>query len=168
MPHPGRSGLAVQPVRNGNGIVALRSFSARELVCVVEGRLLTSAAVWRLWKTSPKAAANCYRFDEDRYLSPKGELGNFSNHSCRPNSAVFKERDKLVLRAIRAIEAGDEVTHDYSTLLATDDVWTMRCNCGERACRGKVGSVATISARQLGRYRRLGAIPSHILAVSGF
>ncbi len=120
-----------------------------------------------MWKTSPKAAANCYRFDEDRYLSPKGELGNFSNHSCRPSSAVYKERGRLVLRAIRAIKPGDEVTHDYSTLLATDDVWTMRCNCGERGCRGKVGSVATISTRQLVRYRSVGAIPGHILAVSG-
>ena len=30
-------------------------------------------------------------------------------------------------KAIAAITAGDEVTHDYTTLLGADDVWKMRC-----------------------------------------
>ena len=68
-----------------------------------------------------------------------------------------------MLRAIRAIRAGDEVTHDYSTLLGADDVWTMRCNCGERGCRGTVRRFDALPAATLRRYLALGAIPAFIL-----
>ena len=71
-----------------------------------------------------------------------------------------------VLRAVRAIRAGDEVTHDYSTHLGADDVWTMRCDCGERACRGRIGRFDRLPARTLARYRRLGMIPGFVEATA--
>lgn len=166
-PHPASGGISVQPVRNGLGMVARRAFASGALICRIHGTILTSAAVWRAWATAPRVAANCYRFDAERYLSPKGHVADFSNHSCRPNAMVRCEGRGLVLRALRPIAAGDEITHDYSTLLGADDVWTMRCNCGERACRGVVRRFDRLPGPLIAQYLRLGAIPAHILATAG-
>lgn len=156
--------LEIRPVRNGRGIVATASFARGDVVCRLKGKLVSSARLWRWWDTAPQRAANCIRFDDDRYLDPHGELGAFANHSCHPNAGIHRERGRLVLRALRAIRAGEEVTHDYSTLLAVDDIWRMRCNCGSRRCRGTVKDVRSIPAPVRRAYVRAGAIPAFVLA----
>lgn len=72
-----------------------------------------------------------------------------------------------MLRALRVIREGDEVLHDYSTLLGADDVWSMRCNCAARGCRGLVRRFDRLPAATLRRYVRLGAVPGFILASGG-
>jgi hypothetical protein len=147
-------------------MVARRGFAPGALIVRIRGTLLTSAAVWRVWTRDPRRAANCYRYDADRYLSPAGHVADFSNHSCRPNAIVRREGRALVLRALRPIARGEEITHDYATLLGADDVWTMRCRCGERTCRGVVRRFDRLPPRLLARYLRAGAIPAHILATA--
>ena len=153
----------VEPVRNGRGIVARRDFSAGQLVCRIRGKIVSSATVWRYWERDPKLAANCIRFDDEQFLNPHLQIGAFANHSCRPNAALLHEGGNLALRAIATIRSGDEVTHDYSTYIGADDVWTMRCNCGERGCRGRVRRFDRLPERTLKRYVKLGAIPDFIL-----
>jgi hypothetical protein len=155
--------LSVQPVRNGRGLVANRAFAAGALITPLHGRVVTARTVWGWWNGDPRRAANCIRFDADRYLDPSGEWGEFANHGCSPNAAIMRERGRLVLRALRAIRAGDEVLHDYSTLLGADDVWTMRCNCGARTCRGRVGRFDRLPAASLRRLLAASAIPNFIL-----
>lgn len=155
--------LAAQPVRNGYGIVALKPFAAGATVCTVRGRVVSAATVWRYWQSDPRRGANCFRYDADHYLDPEGEIGAYANHSCNPNAGVFKTPARLLLRAIRPIAAGEEVTHDYSTLLGADDVWTMKCNCGSRRCRGVVRNIARVPERVRATYLKLGIIPRFIL-----
>jgi hypothetical protein len=125
--------------------------------------VVTARTVWGWWDSDARRAANCIRFDADRYLDPSGEWGEFANHGCRPNAAITRERRRLVLRALRPIRSGDEVLHDYSTLLGADDVWTMRCNCGARACRGRVGRFDWLPAEARQFYVKHGAVPRFIL-----
>jgi hypothetical protein len=158
--------LAVQPVRNGQGIVALRAFEPSATICRIKGKVVTGEAVWRYWETDPRRGENCFRYDADHYLDPEGEIGAFANHSCNPNAGIIKTGRRLLLRAIRAIAAGEEVTHDYATLLGADDVWTMKCNCGEAACRKQVRSFSRLPAAVLRRYQKLGVIPDYIIATA--
>ncbi len=155
--------LTVRQVRNGRGMVALRAFEAGDLICRIRGRIVTPRVVWKYWETDPRRGANCYRYDAELYLDPEGEIGAFANHSCNPNSRLVRTKSGLQLRALKKIAAGREVTHDYSTQLGADDVWTMKCNCGERNCRGKVSNVDKLPAALLKRYQRLDAIPAFIL-----
>ncbi|MFZ4721912.1 MAG: SET domain-containing protein [Phycisphaerales bacterium] len=164
---PARPPLRVERVRNGRGLVATRSFQAGARIIPLHGRVVSARAVWGWWAHDPRRAANCIRFDADRYLDPRNAWGAFANHGCDPNAAIMRERGGLVLRAIRAIRAGDEVLHDYSTLLGADDVWTMRCRCGARRCRGTVRNVARLPASVMRRYLALGAIPRFILDTLG-
>lgn len=158
-----RPAVDVRPVRNGRGLVALKSFAPGALVCRIKGTVVSSDQVWEYWDTDERMAANCIRYDAELYLNPRGEIGEFSNHSCRPNCGLFKEGRSLVLRAITAIAPEEEITHDYSTLLGADDIWTMRCNCGEARCRKLVRSFHTLPAATLRKYTKLGAIPAFIL-----
>ncbi|MGE0558581.1 MAG: SET domain-containing protein [Burkholderiales bacterium] len=155
--------LIVRPVRNGLGIVALKPFAQGTLICTVRGRVVSAATVWRYWKTDPRRGANCFRYDADHYLDPEGEIGAWANHSCDPNAGVIKTPTRLLLRAIRPIAAGEEVTHDYSTLLGADDVWTMKCNCGSRYCRGVVRNLAGLPGRVRTAYLALGIVPQFIV-----
>ncbi|MGV3626391.1 MAG: SET domain-containing protein [Betaproteobacteria bacterium] len=154
--------LAVHPVRNGLGIVALKAFAPGVTVCRVRGRVVTAEVVWQYWDNDPRRGENCFRYDADHYLDPEGEIGAYANHSCNPNAGIVKTGRRLLLQAIRPIAVGDEVTHDYSTLLGADDVWKMRCNCGEPGCRKMVRSFSKLPAVTLRRYRRLGIIPDFI------
>jgi len=158
--------LAVRPVRNGRGIVALRAFVSGATVCRIKGKVVTGEAVWRYWDTDPRRGENCFRYDADHYLDPEGEIGAYANHSCNPNAGIVKTGSRLLLQAIQPIAAGDEITHDYSTLLGADDVWSMKCNCGENNCRKVVWSFRRLPAATLRRYRRLGVIPDYIRATA--
>lgn len=61
--------------------------------------------------------------DRDKHPS------NYGNHSCEPNL----DRNHV---ALRDIEAGEELTIDYSQF--SDKSWTMECYCGAPSCRGVV------------------------------
>ena len=156
----------MQEVRNGLGLVARRRFERGALVCMLRGRLVHADRLRAWWDRDPRRAANCIRFDAERYLDPHGELGAFANHSCRPNTMLVVVREAFEVRAIRVVRPGDEVTHDYSTCLGADDCWTMRCNCGEPECRGRVRRFDRLPSRALRRYLRLGAIPRGVLATA--
>lgn len=132
----------------------------------IRGRAVAARTVWRWWGHAPRRAANCFRLPGDRYLDPEGELGAFANHGCRPNVRVALRGHLLSFEAIRRIRAGDELLHDYSTLIGADDVWTMECRCGWRHCRGRVGPFDRLPRSVRRRYAALGAIPSFVLATT--
>ena len=64
----------------------------------------------------------------------------FVNHCCNPNARGTDENDV----AIRVIEAGEEVTVDYSAEHVPG--LTMRCNCKAATCRGLIVGPSTASA----------------------
>jgi SET domain-containing protein len=45
--------------------------------------------------------------------SVRSNIGRYANHSCRPNAESALRRGMVILRAIKAIEAGEEITYDY-------------------------------------------------------
>ena len=156
--------LAVKPVRNGKGIVALKAFPLNATICEIKGKIFTPKTVWDYWDTDPRLGDNCFRYSAERYLNPEGEIGQYANHSCDPNTGLVKQGRRLLLKAIAPIVPGEEITHDYSTQLGADDVWKMRCNCGAANCRRWVRNISALPAAVINRYRRLGAIPDFIYA----
>ena len=45
--------------------------------------------------------------------SSRRNLARYANHACRPNAESDLLAGKIVLRAIRTIRPGDEITYDY-------------------------------------------------------
>ncbi len=57
----------------------------------------------------------------------------YLNHSCDPNVGI---QGQIVFVAMRDIEAGEELTHDWAT--TDDEDYEMRCKCGAENCRGVI------------------------------
>lgn len=157
-------GLTVKPVRNGMGLVATKRFQPGALICEIKGNIVAPQTVWRYWETDARRGANCFRYSPERYLDPEGEIGAYANHSCNPNAGIVKQGRTLLLKAIAPIARGEEITHDYATWLGVDDVWTMRCNCGEANCRRVVRNIRSLPPSTVARYCALGIIPRFISA----
>jgi hypothetical protein len=73
-----------------------------------------------------------YRFD---YWSQEQMPIHFTNHSCDPN-ASFNDEGWLV--AAREIEAGEEITFDYTAHPLPASPWNFKCVCGAPRCVGWV------------------------------
>ncbi len=54
----------------------------------------------------------------------------FSNHSCDPNIGV---QGQIIFVAMRNIQPGEELTHDWAT--TDDEAYKVRCHCGAGNCR---------------------------------
>ncbi|MFM2374431.1 MAG: hypothetical protein RLZZ234_426 [Candidatus Parcubacteria bacterium] len=154
--------LEVRTSRNGLGVFVKRAFKAGEVLYVVEGKKVTCDIDDDM---DEQARSNTYRFDEEYYLSPQGTLGDYFNHSCHPNAKVEKRGQKLRMVAIRNIPQGREVCFDYSTITASDDVWKMRCHCGEKMCRKSIRSFGTLPSPLQCRYIREQIVPQYILDI---
>ncbi|HEV2390597.1 MAG TPA: SET domain-containing protein-lysine N-methyltransferase [Nitrososphaerales archaeon] len=127
----------------GKGIFAARRIELGELVWDYGGEE-------RWIKEIPKRVWRyCFQVDYDKYVVPKeGSPGWFMNHSCEPD-CVIMGRTKIV--ALRRIEAGEEVTFDYSTNVGWKG-FSMRCRCGMKGCRKVIRCYAALPDEIKGHY----------------
>lgn len=150
----------VKKSKNGFGIVAKKNFLAGDILFEIKGKIISCDVGDGL---DEETRSNTFRFDEEKYLSPKGEIADFLNHSCEPNSGVIKKNKKLFLVAILDIKKGEEIVFDYSTIIASDDIWKMKCSCGADNCRKIIKKFNTIPKKIKDKYINLGIVPEHIL-----
>ncbi len=152
--------LIIKKARNGLGIFTRRKFLADETIFEVTGKFVTCDEDDNL---DQKTRDNTYRYDEERYISPQGRIGDFLNHSCDPNAKVVKRNKKLFIVALCPIPHGVEVVFDYSTILASDDIWKMNCNCGSTYCRKVIKKFNSLPKQLQKKYISQDMVPSYIL-----
>lgn len=152
--------VRVAPSRIGSGLFARRSFAAAETIIKIAGRVVNYEV---LWERGGRFMDNCIRFGPETYLDPGDGVGRYVNHSCDPNTSIHKSRNQLFLIAARRIARGEELAFDYSTTIGDDDVWTMRCDCRQAACRKRVKRFGLLATELQQRYRDRGLVPKYIL-----
>lgn len=153
-------GVVVRGARNGDGLFASRRYARGQRIIDVRGRIYNHRVLWRRGGTF---ADNCYRFGPETYLDPGDGVARYVNHSCAPNAAVGKERNRLYLFAVEPIARGAEILFDYSTILGDDDIWTMRCNCGHTHCRKRIKRFGSLPRALQERYVTDGLVPRFII-----
>lgn len=151
--------LSVKKSKNGYGIFTKKDFSKDEEIFEIQGKLIT---LGEDEVVDEKIRDNAFRFSREKYISPQGEIGDFLNHSCNPNSGIIKTENKLFLIAVKNIKSGEEITMDYSTITANDDIWEMNCRCGENNCRSVIKNFETLSEELKEKYLRLGVVPDYL------
>jgi len=87
-----------------------------------------------------------------------------TNHACEPSAWVDFEGTEVCLRALRDLEAGDEVTIDYC---ATEDRMStpFACHCGAAGCYGWVAGYSVLETER--RVALAGRLAPHLVEKYG-
>lgn len=129
-----RTELKTSPI-HGRGLFARESIRAGEVVAV-KGGCIYGADEWRRVRDRLEPAE--IQIGDGLYIAPATTAGYegamlFTNHSCDPNIAI---QGQIVFVAMRDIDAGEELTHDWAT---TDDAeYEIECRCEASRCRGVI------------------------------
>ncbi len=119
----------------GRGLFAAEAISKGEVVAVKGGSIFGRPELDRLAKELVPAEI---QIGDSLYIGPvrpedrEGAM-IFSNHSCEPNIGV---RGQIVFVALRDVQGGEELTHDWA--MTDDDSYEMKCRCGAASCRGVI------------------------------
>ena len=154
--------VIIKKAKNGMGAFAARGFKKDEVITLIGGSLRRYE---ELLEKGGRLQDNSFRFDQEMYLYPDGEVGDFLNHSCEPNARVEKRDNKIYVVEITGILEDEEVAIDYSTILAEDDIWEMDCNCDTPICRGKIARFNQLPQELQEKYKALGIVPQYILDI---
>jgi hypothetical protein len=98
----------------------------------------------------------------NKYMWASGEIDDFINHSCDPNSGLLFQDKGIFLIAIKNIYKEDEITWDYSTTMDEND-WEMDCLCKSKRCRKRIKDFKHLPPIIQHEYIKLGIVPKYIL-----
>ena len=95
------------------GLFATEQIKKRTFIAEYKGPWLPNEQAEKL-----EARGNRYLYEiNSRWTvdgSTRRNIARYANHSCRPNAESDTTRDrKVILRAIKNIKPGDEITYDY-------------------------------------------------------
>jgi SET domain-containing protein len=128
---------------HGRGVFATRRIRAGRELIAYEGQILTEAAVdARYGDDADDPHTLLFHVEGDRYIdaSVGGNDARFINHSCDPNCESVVDDGAIVIRAIRNIQPGAELTYDYALEIEANPAKSRRalyaCRCGAGRCRG--------------------------------
>ena len=116
--------------RTGLGLFATAAIAQGALIIEYRGRRITHARAQRL-----EARGARYMFEIDSRWTIDGSsrrnVARYANHSCRPNAEADLVKGKLILRAIRTIKPGDEITYDYGEEYFELFLKPLGCKCDQ-------------------------------------
>ena len=101
--------------RTGLGLFATEPIKKRAFIVEYTGRRLTTAQAEKL---EARNARYLYEINSRWTIDGKSRrnLGRYANHSCRPNAESDTIRGKkVILRAIKNIKPGEEITYSYGS-----------------------------------------------------
>ena len=141
-PMPPRKSLrraAGRPYRVGRAATGLGLFATTPLakgdfIVQYRGRRITHAEAERR-----EARGARYMFELNARWTLDGSsrrnLARYANHSCRPNAEAALVKGRLILRAIKRIAPGEEITYDYGKEYFDLFLAPIGCKCA--ACAAK-------------------------------
>lgn len=141
------------------GLFASVPLARGERAFIARGRVIP------LKVTSDEESAllpNAIGLSKERWLDPHPSNPLcYLNHSCEPNLGI---RGARIFVALRAIEAGEHLTIDYS-VTECDPLWTLdaSCGCKAKACRTTIRAIQFLPKQVYRKY--LPYIPTYFKRV---
>ncbi|GAQ87333.1 histone-lysine N-methyltransferase [Klebsormidium nitens] len=132
----GKSGI------HGWGLIARKTILEGDYVVDYRGTLVRPSVANLREKYYRRIGKDCYLFKvDDQHVvdaTETGNLGRLINHSCGPNCYSQITRvdgiTRIILRAKRDVQAGEELTYDYR-FAQEEDKDRVPCHCGAANCR---------------------------------
>ena len=120
--------------RTGLGLFATAPITKGAFIVEYKGRKLTTEQANKL-----EARGNRYLYEINSRWTIDGtnrkNLGRYVNHSCRPNAEAHNIGHKVVIRAIKNIRTGVEITYNYGRDYLSNVITRRGCKCEK--CRKK-------------------------------
>ena len=146
-PIPVASGKRIQTRRSGvhgKGVFALQDIAEGETLIEYVGEVISWDEAQDRHPHDPNDPNHTFYFhvNEDRVIDALygGNSSRWINHSCDPNCEADEDKDRIFIKAIRNIAAGEELNYDYGLII--DEPYTKKllaeypCWCGAKNCRG--------------------------------
>src|SRR6476659_5853468 len=131
-PKPYRVGRS----RTGLGLFATAPIKKGAFIIAYRGRRITNAQAETL-----EARGSRYMFEiNSRWTidgSARRNIGRYANHSCRPNADSALVKGRMILRAIKPIAPGEEITYDYGKEYFDLFIKPVGCRCPKCAEHGR-------------------------------
>lgn len=129
--------LRVGRSRTGLGLFAVRPIKKRTIFIEYKGPRISNAKAEELER---KNARYMYEINSRWTVNgaARSNIARYGNHSCRPNAesdvlygkrAEGRKGGKVILRAIKNIEPGDEITYDYGKDYWEAFIKPIGCKC---------------------------------------
>jgi SET domain-containing protein len=143
-PQPSRR-IEVRPSGvHGKGVFALRAISAGQRILEYRGQIITWDEALKRHPHDPKQPNHTFYFhvDADCVIDALygGNAARWINHACTPNCESEVRGQRVFIRALRDIAAGEELNYDYGLVLDARHTPKVKaeyaCRCGSPACRG--------------------------------
>jgi hypothetical protein len=144
---PIASGKRIQVRRSGvhgKGVFALQDLAEGETLIEYVGEVITWDEAQDRHPHDPNDPNHTFYFhvNEDRVIDALhgGNSSRWINHSCNPNCEADEENERIFIKALRNIKAGEELSYDYGLII--DEPYTKKlkaeypCWCGHANCRG--------------------------------
>jgi hypothetical protein len=143
---PSASGRRVQVRRSGvhgKGVFALQDIAEGETLFEYVGEIISWDEAQDRHPHDPSDPNHTFYFhvNEDKVIDALhgGNSSRWINHSCNPNCEADEENDRIYIKALRNIKAGEELNYDYGLII--DEPYTPKlkaeypCWCGSPLCR---------------------------------
>lgn len=155
--------LKVKPSKTGQGVFTTVQIPANVPVLEVRGPIYTEKDL-----PDPNHPA-LLQVGPETFIAASGGPDDYLNHSCNPNCVMRVEGHRAILYSLYVIQAGAELTFDYSTT-ATDsiDKWKMDCQCGDFHCRRVISGFQNLDPALQQKMKDKGWVPNYIAEPSMF
>lgn len=127
------------------GLYALEPIAAKEMIIEYVGESIRQQVAEHREKSYLRTgigSSYLFRIDENIVIdaTKKGGIARFINHCCNPSctAKIIKVdgKKRIVIYALKDIEANEELTYDYKFERETNDEERIRCLCGAPGCKG--------------------------------
>lgn len=127
------------------GLYALEPIAAKEMIIEYVGESIRQQVAEHREKSYLRTgigSSYLFRIDENIVIdaTKKGGIARFINHCCNPSCTAkiikVEGKKRIVIYALRDIEANEELTYDYKFERETNDDERIRCLCGAPGCKG--------------------------------
>jgi hypothetical protein len=129
---------------HGKGVFALQDLAEGETLIEYVGEIISWDEAQDRHPHDPKDPNHTFYFhvNEDKVIDALhgGNSSRWINHSCDPNCEADEDNERIFIKAIRNIKAGEELNYDYGLII--DEPYTKKlkaeypCWCGAKNCRG--------------------------------
>ncbi|HMS26624.1 MAG TPA: SET domain-containing protein-lysine N-methyltransferase [Burkholderiaceae bacterium] len=129
---------------HGKGVFAETNIAEGETLIEYKGEVIDWPEALRRHPHDPSDPNHTFYFsiDDKHVIDGKvnGNSARWINHSCEPNCEADEHNGRVFIKAIRNINAGEELHYDYG--LVIDERYTPKlkaqypCWCGSKICRG--------------------------------